>query len=81
MVSTKTGMKKAPYFKPYGDPCTRASIPEEYERTFSKDCLIRSCSLWEEINKEMLITCWMNNIYDKHQTLDMSIYNKNLKII
>ena len=55
MVSTKTGMKKAPYFKPYGDPCTRASIPEEYERTFSKDCLIRSCSLWEEINKEMLI--------------------------
>lgn len=55
MVNTKTGMKKAPYFKPYGDPCTRASIPEEYERTFSKDCLIRSCSLWEEINKEMLI--------------------------
>ena len=34
-----------------------------------------------EIDKEMLITCWMNNIDDKHTTLDMSIYNKNLKII
>lgn len=34
-----------------------------------------------EINKEMLITCWMNNIYDNHPTLDMSAYNKNLKII
>jgi hypothetical protein len=34
-----------------------------------------------EINKEMLITCWMNNIYDNHQTIDMSAYNKNLKII
>ena len=27
---------KAPYFKPYGNPIERASIPSEYEKYFSE---------------------------------------------
>lgn len=42
---------KAPYFKPFGNPVERASIPKEYEVDFSKGCLKRSIWLWEEIEK------------------------------
>lgn len=42
---------KAPYFKPYGNPNERASIPVEFEDYFSKGCLERSIYLWEEIDK------------------------------
>lgn len=51
VVDTKEGLFKAPYFKPYGNPCERASIPEEYEKEFSRGCLDRSIYLWEEIEK------------------------------
>ncbi len=43
---------KAPYFKPFGDPCERASIPKEFEISFSKSCLERSIYLWEEIDRK-----------------------------
>ena len=52
MVETKKGLYKSPYFKPYGDPENRASIPSEYVRYFSKGCLNRSSYLWEEIDKK-----------------------------
>lgn len=42
---------KAPYFKPFGDPVSRASIPKEYEQYFSDSCIKRSIALWEEIEK------------------------------
>ena len=45
------GLYKAPYFKPYGNPYERASIPIEYEKYFSKGCLERSIYLWEEIDR------------------------------
>lgn len=51
MISTSDGMFKAPYFKPYGNPNERASIPLEYEKYFSKGCLERSLYLWEEIDR------------------------------
>ena len=51
LISTEKGLYKAPYFKPYGNPCERASIPIEYESYFSKACLERSIYLWEEIDK------------------------------
>ena len=51
MMDTQNGLWKSPYFKPYGNPCERASIPEEYEKEFSKNCLERSIYLWEEIEK------------------------------
>ena len=51
MVDTPNGLYKAPYFKPYGNPNERASIPVEYEDYFSKGCLERSIYLWEEIDK------------------------------
>jgi len=42
---------KAPYFRPYGNPVERSSIPIEYEKWFSLTCLRRSLDLWEEINR------------------------------
>ncbi len=42
---------KAPYFLPFGDPCKRASIPKEYEESFSRECIDRSIQLWSEIEK------------------------------
>ena len=47
MVNGPDGMKKAPYFKPFGNPCERASIPEEFEQSFSRGCLERSLKLWD----------------------------------
>ncbi len=40
---------KSPYFKPFGDPVKRASIPKEYEILFSNGCLARSMFLWKFI--------------------------------
>ena len=51
MINTKEGLYKSPYFKPYGNPYERASIPMEYEKYFSMGCLERSIYLWEEIDK------------------------------
>ena len=42
---------KAPYFKPYGNPVERASVPIEYEDIFSESCIDRSIALWKEINR------------------------------
>lgn len=42
---------KAPYFRPFGNPVERASIPKEYEVSFSEGCLKRSIWLWNEIEK------------------------------
>ena len=52
-------IEKAPYFKPFGEPVERASIPFEKERFFSISCLRRSILLWEEIerlNKREIMT-------------------------
>jgi len=51
VVKTKEGFMKAPYFEPFGNPNERASIPEEYSKTFSRGCIKRSIMLWEEIDK------------------------------
>ncbi|MBQ4031309.1 MAG: hypothetical protein II625_06110 [Bacilli bacterium] len=42
---------KAPYFKPYGDPVNRSSIPTIEEQRFSLTCLRRSLELWQEIDR------------------------------
>lgn len=51
LIKTDEGFSKAPYFKPFGDPCERASIPREYETYFSNGCSERSLYLWENIDK------------------------------
>lgn len=50
-VKTPISILKAPYFKPFGNPVERASIPLEYEKYFSESCLTRSLILWEEIER------------------------------
>ena len=42
---------KSPYFIPFGDPVSRASIPEDKKIYFSKKCILRSLLLWQEIIK------------------------------
>lgn len=51
VVNTPNGFYKSPYFKPYGNPYERASIPKENEDEFSLGCLNRSIYLWEEVEK------------------------------
>ena len=51
MVKVDDKYYKAPYFKPFGNPNERASIPLEYEDIFSKGCLSRSIRLWEEMER------------------------------
>lgn len=50
MVKTRDGLYKSPYFKPYGNPVERASIPKKFENDFSRGCLERSIQLWEGID-------------------------------
>lgn len=42
---------KAPYFKPYGNPVERASIPVDVEKDFSLGCMRRNIDLWKEIER------------------------------
>ena len=51
MIRQKNALYKSPYFKPYGNPFERASVPLEYVDYFSKGCLERSLYLWSEIDK------------------------------
>lgn len=51
LVKRDNKLYKSPYFKPYGDPVNRASIPQEYESYFSESCLDRSLYLWNSIDK------------------------------
>jgi hypothetical protein len=51
IIKKNNNLYKSPYFIPYGNPYERASIPKEYERSFSKGCLERSLYLWEEMDK------------------------------
>lgn len=53
-ISTLTGdgkILKSPYFRPFGKPMERASIPEKYEKFFSNGCLLRSMYLWKCIEE------------------------------
>jgi len=56
---------KAPYFLPYGDPCQRASIPKEYEESFSRECIERSIQLWSEIEKNSNKKIFINDLPEK----------------
>lgn len=51
---------KSPYFKPFGNPMERASIPKKFEDIFSNNCILRSMYLWKCIedksNKRMYIS-------------------------
>lgn len=49
VYNDKREICKAPYFKPFGNPVVRASIPKEAENFFSNGCLMRSMYLWNLI--------------------------------
>ena len=42
---------KKPYFKPFGNPVERASVPKEFESIFSNNCMLRSMYLWKCIEE------------------------------
>ena len=62
---------KAPYFKPYGNPVERSSIPTIEEQRFSLSCLRRSLELWQEIEilnkREILVKELPERIIDTNE--------------
>ncbi len=42
---------KSPYFRPFGKPVERSSVPSNEELKFSLSCLKRSLLLWQEIER------------------------------
>ena len=50
-VKQNNEVLKAPYFKPYGNPVERSSVPKNEEIRFSLTCLKRSIELWQEIER------------------------------
>ena len=67
---------KAPYFKPFGNPVERASIPKEYENEFSNGCLERSIELWNEIERLSGKTFFIRDLPEK-----ISNTNENDEIV
>ena len=67
---------KAPYFKPFGNPVKRASIPEKYENIFSNNCLLRSMYLWKCIEEKIGRKVYINEIPEEIINTD-----KNERII
>ena len=65
VVDKKGIMYKAPYFKPFGNPEERASIPKKYETFFSNSCLLRSLYLWKKIKDNTGRPIYMKNLPEK----------------
>ena len=73
MVEKNNKLYKAPYFKPYGNPNERASIPKEFEDSFSYECLKRSLILWEEVESLKGDTILASSLPEKIIGVDKSI--------
>ena len=56
---------KAPYFKPFGNPIERASIPTEFEKEFSIGCINRNIALWKEIENLSEKTFYIRDLPEK----------------
>ena len=52
IMMSKERKDKAPYFIPFGDPETRASVPAKDVKDFSIGCIRRSIYLWEDIDSQ-----------------------------
>ena len=65
VVGSDNLIYKAPYFKPFGNPIERASIPEEFEKDFSIECIKRNITLWEEIEKLSGNTFYIKDLPEK----------------
>lgn len=61
---------KAPYFKPFGNPVERASIPKMYEDVFSNNCLMRSMYLWKKIEDRSLRPIKVKELPEEINDLD-----------
>ena len=56
---------KSPYFKPFGNPVQRASIPREFEILFSNGCLARSMFLWKFIEENSKKKVFIRDLPEK----------------
>lgn len=61
---------KAPYFKPFGNPVERASIPDIYSDVFSNNCLMRSMYLWKKIEDRTGRQIRINELPEEINDLD-----------
>ena len=65
IMLSKESKEKQPYFIPFGDPKTRASIPERSVRKFSIGCIERSIRLWEDIDSQRGTETLMSELPEK----------------
>ena len=65
VVGSDNLIYKAPYFKPFGNPIERASIPEEFEKEFSIGCINRNVALWKEIENLSEKTFYIRDLPEK----------------
>ena len=65
VVDEKGIIYKAPYFKPFGNPVLRASIPKKYETIFSNGCLLRSLYLWKKIEENTGKPIYMRDLPER----------------
>lgn len=56
---------KSPYFKPFGNPVQRASIPRKFEILFSNGCLARSMFLWKFIEENSKKKVFIRDLPEK----------------
>ena len=70
---------KAPYFKPFGNPVERASVPDEYETVFSNGCIDRSLALWSEIEKLSNRKIFVSDLPEKINTVNED--NQVIKVL
>lgn len=63
---------KAPYFKPFGNPVERASIPSAYEEFFSMGCVVRSLALWDRVEKLSGREILVRDLPERIQNTDMN---------
>lgn len=76
LVKEGNYLVKAPYFKPFGNPNERASIPEEYVSSFSRECIDRSIYLFEDIDRKRGMETLISELPEK-----IVLTNENCSVI
>ncbi len=58
-------ISKSPYFRPFGNPIQRASIPKKFEKIFSNGCILRSMYLWKCIEENSKRKLYIKDLPEK----------------
>ncbi|MDR1026553.1 MAG: hypothetical protein LBL47_04045 [Lactobacillus sp.] len=76
-INKEGSLFKRPYFSPFGDPVTRASIPEEKSTEFSIKCLDRASLLYKAMEDKSKKAVMVGDLPEAIYNLG----NKNAKVV